>query len=416
MLKKLKITALMGAMVLVCGGITSTEVAAERMVTYDLDGGRLTSEAVKTVRWFDEVQTPSAEKEHYVFKGWTDGNTVMTTIKHASNDVHLKAVFVPEVYSVTLKDGESIISRTNYAYGKGISDLSVFATANNTRHPWEELKGWKNEKGETVTSVSKTDSGDQILIAVYVGKQYGIMCELNGGNVNDFPETYQYGTGIESFPDAEKDGYVFDGWFSDEECTNQVTDIPSDSHGDMHLYAKYHDAPAPAAQKNTRSYRSGSDGAASYTDTSTATAAAGGSGTCSIPEIGYWANAILYGDQSDIDAKFTGVWDPEDLFSWYDENGNMMGDVDTFGPGWTYEKCGTRMNYRDHASQGLTQLPYRLSVGSVCYLNGVAYTYSGYFEVGYYPTNSSSEYRLVIETCTPNDENGNHQNYICYFN
>ena len=111
-----------------------------------------------------------------------------------------------------------------------------------------------------------------------------------------------------------------------------------------------------------------------------------------------------------------GVWDPEDLFSWYDENGNMMGDVDTFGPGWTYEKCGTRMNYRDHASQGLTQLPYRLSVGSVCYLNGVAYTYSGYFEVGYYPTNSSSEYRLVIETCTPNDENGNHKNYICYFN
>lgn len=415
-MRRLKNVILTITMMITCGGITATKVAAEHMVTYDLDGGTFTTSVKETARWYEEVPAPEAEKEHYIFKGWTDGNTVMTKIKHASNDVHLKAVFVPEIYDVTFYDGDTIISRTNYAYGTGISDLSVFASANSTRHPYEDLTGWKTENGNIVTSLSQTDSGSKKLTAVYGGKTYKITYDLYDGSADGLPETYRYGEGVSGFPDASKDGRIFDGWFSDKDCTNQVTDIPSDSHSDMHLYAKYHDAPAPAAQTNTRSYRSGSDGAASYTDTSTATAAAGGSGTCSIPEIGYWANAILYGDQSDIDAKFTGVWDPEDLFSWYDENGNMMGDVDTFGPGWTYEKCGTRMNYRDHASQGLTQLPYRLSVGSVCYLNGVAYTYSGYFEVGYYPTNSSSEYRLVIETCTPNDENGNHQNYICYFN
>lgn len=415
-MRRLKNVITMITMMVTCGGITATKVAAEHMVTYDLDGGTFTTSTRETVRWYEEAPAPEAEKEHYVFKGWTDGNTVMTKIKHASNDVYLKAIFVPEIYDVAFYDGDTIISRTNYAYGTGISDLSVFASANSTRHPYEDLTGWKTDDGNAVTSLSQTDSGSKKLTAVYSGKTYKITYDLYDGSAEGLPETYQYGEGVSELPDASKDGRIFDGWFSDEACTKQVTDIPSDSHGDLHLYAQYHNAPAPASQTRTRSYSSSSDGATSYTGTSTAPVAAGGDGTCSIPEIGYWANAILYGDQSDIDAKFTGVWEPEDLYSWYDENGNMMGDVNTFYPGWIYEMCGTRMNYRDHASQGLTQLPYRLSVGSVCYLNGVAYTYSGYFEVGYYPTNYSNEYRLVIETCTPDDENGNHQNYICYFN
>lgn len=398
MLKKLKITALMGAMVLACGGITSTEVAAERMVIYDLDGGRLTSEAVKTVRWYEEAPAPEAEKEHYVFKGWTDGNTVMTTIKHASNDVHLKAVFVPEVYSVTLKDGESIISRTNYAYGKGISDLSVFATANNTRHPWEELKGWKNEKGETVTSVSKTDSGDQVLTAVYVGRQYSIACEPNGGNVNDFPETYQYGTGIKGFPDAEKDGYVFDGWFSDEECTNQVTSISADSHEDVCLYAGYHRIPVESQPQKT--YATRTDETVNVSGSDSYSAGVDYSSGCSIPEIGYYAAAVQNGGQDVIDKEHTGAWEESISHKWVVENGESRYVTEPL------------IIYSDHASQGLTHLPERLSVGSVLYLNGTAYTYSGYHvEAADCPGECGFGYRLMVQTCTPTKG----IRYYCFF-
>jgi len=408
------IVALLTTGVLLAGGSFATYKAFEtHNVAYDLNGGKLTSEEkVESVRWIDDVETPVAEKDHYVFKGWADGNETMTSIKHARNEVSLTAVYSPEVYTLTFKDGNKEISKSNYAYGSETKLSDVFVKATLADHPYEEFDTWQIE-GKNVSALSKNDFGDKTVSAKFKGKTYKISYETYDGTVEGAPSEYTYGEGVSKFPDASKDGKIFDGWFSDEDCTNQVTSIPADSHGDITLYAEYHNAPVVQKTYSSgsgRRYTSSGSGTASYSAPATMDYSIG----VSIPEIGYHVdNAVLNGGQAAVDAANSGLYFYQSYY-WY--RNKTTGEVIGYQPdldSQIWECCDQKdyIVYGDHASQGLSRLPQRLSAGSVAYFNGVAHTYSGYYSIGDW-VETHSEYSLVIETCTPNND-GTH--YYCYF-
>ena len=77
------------------------------------------------------------------------------------------------------------------------------------------------------------------LTAVYLldNKEYNITYMLDGGvNSEDNPSSYRTNSVTELFA-AEKEGYVFIGWFTDEDLTEQITEISSGTSGDLTLYA-----------------------------------------------------------------------------------------------------------------------------------------------------------------------------------
>lgn len=53
------------------------------------------------------------------------------------------------------------------------------------------------------------------------------------------PSFYYEGKGLASLQDESKEGYTFDGWYSDAECTTKVTSIAAIETGDITLYAKF---------------------------------------------------------------------------------------------------------------------------------------------------------------------------------
>ena len=427
--KKYLISLVSLGTLLTCGGFTTYKAVEKHPVTYDLDGGFITSDFVRSVRWVDDVETPTAEKEHYVFKGWTDGNDAMTTIKHARNAVNLKAVYLPEIYDVSFMDGDTEISKTMYAYGIGVSDLSLFAKGNAENHPYEDFECWKDSDGNKVNSITETDFGDKVLTASYKGKSYKITYDLYDGSADGLPETYTYGTGVDSLPEASKDGKIFDGWFSDEKCTQQVTSISKDTHGDIHLYAQYHNAPvATATRSSSGSYRSSGSGSYFISASSSSSSASYDlSYGAHIPSIGYnVSSAILDGGQAAINAVDCGMYENytyhrNDYYVLEDGStisGNdfralsvdvrqSMHYVDYVNPAFTVTV------YYDHASQGLSQLPYRISAGTQFYLNGVSYTYSGEWGTGSSSAgwDRNTNHDLVIVTCQPSAGN-----YYLYFN
>ena len=70
-------------------------------------------------------------------------------------------------------------------------------------------------------------------------QQYDIVYHLDGGvNATDNPATYTTGISV-TLADPTKKGFEFQGWFTDEEFKNQVTEISAKSTGSINLWAKW---------------------------------------------------------------------------------------------------------------------------------------------------------------------------------
>lgn len=68
---------------------------------------------------------------------------------------------------------------------------------------------------------------------------YRVSYELNGGvNAESNLGTYYVGEGM-SLADPTKEGYIFGGWFTDEEFTNRIYEISASQEGSLTLWAKW---------------------------------------------------------------------------------------------------------------------------------------------------------------------------------
>ena len=105
-----------------------------------------------------------------------------------------------------------------------------------------ELEGWCLDALLT-DEVSATDivkiEDDANIYAKHVPIVYDITYDLDGGENGDNPATYTIVTPTITLADATKEGFTFNGWFSDAGKTIAVTEIPLGSTGAVTLYAKF---------------------------------------------------------------------------------------------------------------------------------------------------------------------------------
>lgn len=81
--------------------------------------------------------------------------------------------------------------------------------------------------------------GDMTVNAVYTLVEYKITYNLSGGINNEANKaSYTVNDRIELY-DPSREGYDFDGWFTDSNFTNQITEIPLNTAQDITLYAKW---------------------------------------------------------------------------------------------------------------------------------------------------------------------------------
>ncbi|MGN0155490.1 MAG: InlB B-repeat-containing protein [Lachnospiraceae bacterium] len=218
---------------------------AQSNIEYELNGGINDSTNPSTYYEGKEVITlANATKTGYTFIGWysdalftSDPITSIPTTQ--TGNVKLYAKFLPN-YNITYKlDGGTNPASNPLSYTQGIG-VDSFADASKEGYTFE---GWYSDAEFTtppVTSISATQTGDVELYAKYKANTYDIYYELNGGtNGADNPATYTYGTGVTSFANASKEGYTFDGWYSDAEFKVKVTSISTTQTGAMTLYAKF---------------------------------------------------------------------------------------------------------------------------------------------------------------------------------
>ena len=125
--------------------------------------------------------------------------------------------------------------------------LSAFADLEHGMTVYEKMPLDEDVLGTTISVVVKTtqtelythDNVDYVYIPL-VDSEYTVTYELDGGLQNSDNPTNYYESDDEIVLLAPtKEGYDFEGWYSDAEYTTKVESIAADSVGDITLYAKW---------------------------------------------------------------------------------------------------------------------------------------------------------------------------------
>ena len=158
----------------------------------------------------------------YVLDEDSKGDAVDFTITYSldggTNDANNPADYTVETATITLADA----SKEGYTF-----------------------EGWYSEATFTnqVTEIATGSTGPKEFFAKFSDAiTYDITYTLDGGtNDANNPADYTVETATITLADASKDGYTFEGWYSDAAFTadNEVTEIATGSTGDVVLFAKY---------------------------------------------------------------------------------------------------------------------------------------------------------------------------------
>ncbi len=106
------------------------------------------------------------------------------------------------------------------------------------------FNGWYNAQNEKVETIAKGSVGDVVLYASWTPIEYKIIFHDDSEYLNDMTNKDNTTFTVEDetyvLRGAEKNGYIFAGWYDNPECTGEpITEREKGRHSDLHLYAKW---------------------------------------------------------------------------------------------------------------------------------------------------------------------------------
>lgn len=180
-----------------------------------------------------------AEKIGYEFLGWYTDDVYSNQITEISNDEIddkvLYSKFEPKVYSMIYNLNGGVNNDKNPSTYTTDAEVRLY-DANRDGY---DFGGWYYDSlfNNSVSSPFIAPPNDTTVYARWTAKTYSISY-VDGGDVNNNPSTYTYGTAT-ALTEPSKNGYTFDGWYTDEAFSTRITSIPATSTGDIVLYAKW---------------------------------------------------------------------------------------------------------------------------------------------------------------------------------
>jgi len=187
-------------------------------VTYDANGGEVTTLTKEVTYDLTYGELPTLEREGYTFNGWYLGNIEITslTIVKTSSDHTLVAKWTANTYTVTYdaNSGELTTPTKEVTYDLAYGDLATPTREGYTFNGWY-LNGTK----VTSTTMVKTAS-THTLVADWTANTYTVTYDANGGEVTTSNKEVTYDLTYGELATPERTGYTFNGWYLG---TNEIT-------------------------------------------------------------------------------------------------------------------------------------------------------------------------------------------------
>lgn len=206
-------------------------------VSFNTNGGT----ELETIS-FEEgnFEYPETSKVGYNLNGWTVNGKLVSFPYSVTEDVEFEAVFSPVVYDITYE----IFGGVN---AEGNPDSYTIETSTITlgtpTRDYYDFCGWYDNadfEGNAVKEITVGSIGDVKLYAKWTPTVYEIKYNLNNSENGDGnPESYTVESNTIILAEPTRIGYDFKGWFTNEKCTDGITEISHGSHGNVEVWAKW---------------------------------------------------------------------------------------------------------------------------------------------------------------------------------
>ena len=234
---------------------TETEVPKKYTISF-YDGDEL----VDTIETYgnEEISMPAApKKEGFTFKGWFSDKGIWKD--ELTKDTFVGQVLTEDVnvYAYYLESETPVASEytiTFYIHGEAVDSietsgnerLTLAAAPEKDDHTFE---GWFFDNGTwqerlTANTYEETPLTEDVSVYAYYKKiggsepeqpqEYTVIFDTDGGTyVSDMIVSV-----IDRSPETTKDGYEFEGWYTDKTFSNKIS-FPYEVTEDLTLYAKW---------------------------------------------------------------------------------------------------------------------------------------------------------------------------------
>ena len=165
------------------------------------------------------------------YEGYHENTTheerVASGVISADGSLVLKLYYDVNKYTVTFKNGDTVLSTQNIAHGASAVAPEIPTKVGHT------FTGWDKEFSNVTSNLEVN--------AIWTVSSYKVTLNTNGGIIAEGEEviSYTYGVGA-TLPTPTRDGYTFAGWYKTEDLTGDaITTIGTLATGDKIYYAKW---------------------------------------------------------------------------------------------------------------------------------------------------------------------------------
>ncbi len=210
-------------------------------VTLDRNGGTFAAgtEVIQNVAKGGKMTKPAdPTRDGYDFSGWYVGNEQFDFDAELTKSVTLTAKWAIKQYDITFdyNDGETTTTTDKVEHNGTVTQPSA------PIRDGYEFVGWYIQGSETVYNFSTPVTSNLTLVARWeqgAVVRHEVAFVTNGGG--DVEAINVVDGGKISAPTVTRDGYVLDGWFTDEELTLPFDFANDTVTADITLYAKWNE-------------------------------------------------------------------------------------------------------------------------------------------------------------------------------
>ena len=204
-------------------------------VSFDSNGGSIVQ--TQTLKKGDKIEDPKCEKLGYTLDGWyLNGEKLDLQDYNVTQSIKLYAVWNINNYCINyINVSDDVINNNPVSYT--IEDDNIRLNSINCDN--KIFEGWYlDEEFTQQIEVINTSTCDDInLYAKWSGELFNLSFDVNGGSkIPD--QKIEYGSDITNLPTTLKNGYNFDGWYTDSELSNSFT-MTNMPNRNLILYAKW---------------------------------------------------------------------------------------------------------------------------------------------------------------------------------